>query len=286
LHFLESQGVGCKFSFDDAYEELTAIVSRIPRVGSNRALVHLNLSGYTGNVNKEQELIHGLTTISSTCPNGIVAFNAFNEKGIEVIDTIRSIALLANEFPYHDYRVVDGSALAFHGVIRNFDALDVTIGFSCSYHVTLFMHLLGVPCYLSSNNSFYEQKRIALNCAKTLGEFLKKPEVPDYSKSIESRNSWLTALSDYFLNARAKASGQMKKLEFENLPSAVSFHYKSEMIGSLRDQLLAQEAYLVEIMKGKESLEMKWREQSAQLKRLQSATAVKLLKKIGVLSDA
>lgn len=283
--FLESQGIFPEFSFDDAYDQLALIASKVPRSSSEKALIHLNLSGYTGNVSKEQELVHALTVIGSNCQNGIVAFNAYNEKGFEVVDTIRSIALLENDFPFHDYVVVDGSALAFRGFIGNFETLNVGIAFSCSYHVALFMHLIGVPCYLNSNNSFYDQKRVALDCAESLEQFIKEKRVPDYSGRIEMRKTWLGKLKGYFLGV-ASGNSETKTVEFQQSGPSEHFQYKSDVIVALRDQLVAQNAYLAEVIKTKEWLEIQWREQSTRLEHLQSALPVKLLKKIGMVSDS
>jgi hypothetical protein len=222
---LRAHGVASEFSFDDAYDELAIIASNVPKSKNERALVHLNVSSYTDNAEKEHELIRALRTIEAYCSDGIVAFNAFNEKGFEVVDTIRTIAWLENDFPFHDYIVVDGPALAREGRISNFDALDVGIALSCSYHVALFMHLLGVPCYLNASNSFYEQKRIALDCPKTLEQFLEEKRVPDYSGRIESRKFWLQKLQEYFLGLTPK-NNDKRIVEFDNTGIIAKFQDK------------------------------------------------------------
>jgi hypothetical protein len=58
--------------------------------------------------------------------------------------------------------------------------------------------MLDIPCYLLSENVYYNQKKEGLGENRTLGEFLENPSVLSYSSFMELRGDWLTKLSSLF----------------------------------------------------------------------------------------
>lgn len=92
---------------------------------------------------------------------------------------------------------------------------------STSYHVTLFLKILGVPVYFLSFNDYYRQKKQGLGDTQTsLEEFLRAPRLPaetknaSVSRHLTARVAWFDQLDaalaappqDARLLARARAS--------------------------------------------------------------------------------
>jgi hypothetical protein len=165
LRLLAEQGFVADYSFDDATEALLALNDRITlRRGQGLAL-HLNSSDYTANQNLEYGLGRELASLAgcAAAGKGVTALQAFRDCRQEVFDTSETIKRLDHLFPFHNFRTIDLVGLLFDQdgshVVPDVEA---EIGYSCSYHITLWLQLAGIPCWLRSSNPFYNQKSRAL----------------------------------------------------------------------------------------------------------------------------
>ena len=166
------------------------------------------------------------------------------------------MAAFENEFPYKSYSVLDLVHLAYTEEISNVSLLSASIGISCSYHVTLLLHLLHTPCFLIAHNDFYRQKAAALNQQESFTDFLKSHPVPDYSSRISERKVWLHYLT--------LTLSQHNSVDFihSHMPPSIAlkkFNYKPEAIAQNASMLSQLSAYVLELQKSKDWLEGQWR---------------------------
>jgi hypothetical protein len=193
LQLLIDQGLAADFSFDDATEALTDFTKRLSmRCGKGLAL-HLNSTNYTGTDSLEHGLSKELARISlhDSANHDVTVFQAFRDSRQEVIDTNETIKRLDRLFPFYNHRTIDLVGLLFDQSASNAAInLDLALGYSCSYHVALWLQLAGIPCWLRSTNSFYNQKSQALQVTQSLDEFLRSPKLADHSSNLERRAAW------------------------------------------------------------------------------------------------
>jgi hypothetical protein len=188
---LINAGVESIYTFDDATEELLKIADKIPAQKTQKVLGHINLSSYTNSRENQTTIAQNFATLKTSLPDHrMVLFNAFNNNHYVVTDTLGTLVEMENNFPYKSYSVVDGPALAYYGIVDDISLLAAEIAISSSYHTTLLMHLSGTPCWLVSNNNYYDQKRSSLGVSGTLEEFLSNPTIPDYTQKLEARKQW------------------------------------------------------------------------------------------------
>lgn len=195
-------GFDADYSFDDATEALIALTEKVGLRQGKGLFMHLNSSDYTAN----QSLQHGLgsqlslLSDSSASENGITVFQAFRDTRDDVFDTTETIKQLDYLFPFHDARLVDLVGLLFDTPGKSLSpALQGEFGYSCSYHVALWLQLSGIPCWLRSSNTFYDQKSRALQVTQDLEEFIRKPKLADHRFNLERRKAWTEKLQA-FLN--------------------------------------------------------------------------------------
>jgi len=234
---LANNGIAASFSFDDAYEELKKLASGFDVDVSRGLLLHLNLSTYTGNDNQLSLLCDHLNKLTTTeaAKGGVTVINAFNDKRHFVVDTLSSIKELEKQFPFGDYRVLDGAFLAYCGKPCNKKRISALMAYSCSYHVTLFMHLLGVPCWLNSNNDYYSQKCLALDIKQSFEEFLVNPVLPDYEWKVAARKRWLEGVVNCIQGLVSKRREITAILDYDPVGFSHKFVYKSNEIASIHD---------------------------------------------------
>ena len=211
---INSIGFKCEFSFDDASNIIENWARRKP-VNCRTAgalLIHLNTSLYTWNKREEQR--EELNRVSQTLKTLAARFktfepvflSAYSEYRISVRDTLATIISLEAELPYLDYRVMDIAHMALvHDpssitIDNNLAIFSGGVAVSSSYHTALFCNMLGIPCYMLSDNAFYKQKREGLGENRSLDQFLENPSVLSYSRFMEQRVDWLEKLSSFFEN--------------------------------------------------------------------------------------
>lgn len=198
-HWLMEAGFEPMFSFDDATEALQDLAQRTRLKRGDGLFLHLNSSDYTANLSLQAEL----STLTSTPPakEQVTVLQAFRDTRQEVVDTFETIKTLDAQFPFYDTRFIDLVGLIF-GNSNNNDRPEITgqFGYSCSYHVALWLQLAGIPCWLRSSNPFYDQKSKALQVTQGLEAFIQNPKLADHGSNLERRASWRTLLSDMLTN--------------------------------------------------------------------------------------
>jgi hypothetical protein len=193
---MEKAGLEASFTFDDASESLLSLARRLPLLCDRGLLTHLNLSVYTRNLSSDPTLRAELKKLAAApeARDGLTVVQAFASRQFDVCDSFESIKQLATDFPFHDYRLLDLVRLIDSGCDILSTPIKAAIGYSCSYHVALWLQLAGIPCWLRSGSSFYSQKQDALQVSQSLGQFLASPHLADHRESLERRQGWLENL--------------------------------------------------------------------------------------------
>jgi len=265
---LREQGVDVAFSFDDATEALQRLTDCLPLRRGPGLLLHLNSSDYTGLSSQLNVLEADLTMLAadSRSSAGICLLQPFRDARHEVVDTRETIKSLDMHFPFTDARLLELAGLALSP--RQLSApVTGEIGYSCSYHVALWLQLSGIPCFLHGANVFYNQKSQALQIRQDLGAFLKDPVLADHRINLERRAAWLERFRNLLTNipdvddvARFEAPPDIAAtvpLMFKGMPSLhqrlrmmeeelVAQRERSEHMAALRDEAERERAALQE----------------------------------------
>ncbi len=256
-NIINSMGFTCEFSFDDASDIIMNWTRRKPVNNSadESLFIHLNTSKYTWDKSEEHRkelkritlLVKEVTERFSVLKP--VFLNAYSEYRLSVKDTLATIISLEDALPFLDYRVVDIAHMALlhdpfsTAIDSNLAVFPGGVGISSSYHATLFCNMLNIPCYLLSDNPYYNQKKGGLGENRTLEQFLENPSVLSYSNVIEQRGVWLKKLVSAFENVyrspvRNKISFNYNYLDFSRVPFCFKEASKAEIENySLRGEL-------------------------------------------------
>lgn len=193
---LQNAGFTPAYSFDDATELLGSMARQLMLRKGPGSLMHLNVSAYTKNEADLSSMGDDFRRIAEKMGEGadLTLFQAFRDTRQDVLDTRESLKLLDQRFPFNDFREVDLAAFAY-GAAGPASARPVTgeFGYSCSYHVALFLQLSGIPCWLRSSNTFYDQKSKALQVSQDFARFIEEPRLADHRGNLERRAQWLEA---------------------------------------------------------------------------------------------
>jgi len=228
--WMSEGGYQPEFSFDDAMESLQALSSALPLKRGAGLLMQLNTSDYARNGTGSRELHQELATMSahqSAC-DGVTLLHAFADRRMEVVDTRETIKQLERAFPFADYRMIELTQLAYRWPNCPGMAVQGDIGYSCSYHVALWLQLAGIPCWLRGQNTFYGQKAEAVQVQQDLQSFLRDPHLADHRSNLERRLIWQERLDAVLL----ASPGLQRTCE---LPSAidrelVAFQFKGRRL--------------------------------------------------------
>lgn len=176
------------------------------RHSDSGVVAHINMSSYTANDadfdSITQELL-GLKT--HLAPDVVLTFlQAFRDRRESVRDTREAIKLLEICFLFQIIVLLN----FLHFVIRGSKVspnrfVSGAFGYSCSYHVALWLQLSGIPCFLRSRNDYYDQKATALGVTQSFREFLESPRLTDHGRNLERRGDWLVRLGNVLDNAPA-----------------------------------------------------------------------------------
>jgi hypothetical protein len=225
---LLDQGFASDFSFDDSTEALAGLAYRLSiRRGQGLAL-HLNSSDYTANTSLEIGLGRELASVAGhgAANHEVTVFQAFRDIRQDVFDTSETIKRLDYLFPFHNHRTIDLVGLLFsQSAGKDTITLDLEFGYSCSYHVALLLQLAGIPCWLRSSNTFYDQKSRALQVTQGLEEFLGSPKLADHSFNLERRLAWNEKLHLH-LQGIEPVANCLRFEKIEDGPAPWSFYYK------------------------------------------------------------
>jgi hypothetical protein len=197
LQQLREAGMDCHFSFDDATETLIDLTKQARLQRGKGLLLHLNSSDYTANIALQRGIGYEMSILnaspSAVC--GVTLFQAFRDARQDVIDSTETIKKLDTQFPFYDLRVIDLLGLIYKrkDAHTNLEIIG-DFGYSCSYHVTLWLQLSGIPCWLRSSNLYYDQKARALQVVQGLEEFMKEPQLADHRNNLDRRAEWRSLL--------------------------------------------------------------------------------------------
>lgn len=198
LETLQTLGVEAEFSFDDAVEPLQALSEIIvPERGDSGLFVHLNSSGYTGNGEAIEELMGHMQLLAEKTDHAdVTLFQAFQDAREEVVDSIETVKRLEHGFPFVSLNTVMLVSSIMDGARADGRVRKVIgqYGYACSYHITLWLQLNGIPCWLRGSNKYYDQKRRSLGVEGGLQSFLDTLPLPDHSQNLTERALWTSRL--------------------------------------------------------------------------------------------
>lgn len=234
---LRESGYDARYSFDDASEMLLDLAGRVGLGRGEGLLLHLNSSGYTANSSLQRGIGCELKKIHSAGlgARGVTVAQAFRDAREEVRDSTETIKQLDGGFPFPDIRVVDlvGLALGDRTGMHPW-GITASVGYSCSYHVALWLQLAGIPCWLRSSNAFYEGKARALQVTQDIDAFLREPRLADHRLNLERRAEWIATLRSELENAVEQVN-LCRLPDFAGGPAPWPFFFKG--VPTLEDRL-------------------------------------------------
>lgn len=237
---VNSVGFQCEFSFDDASNIIEAWARRKPQISTKCALfTHFNTSEYVWhNGDDQRNMLEWITQILITVAAKFKDFepvflSAYSECRFAVKDTLATIVSMEDALPFMDYRVLDIAHMALlhdpysSAIDGNLAVFGGGVAISSSYHTAMFCNMLGIPCYLMSNNEYYKQKQEGLGENRTLDQFLENPSVLSYSEFMTQRADWLKKLASFFGNVDSSRVRKTISLNyFEPSISPAPFRFK------------------------------------------------------------
>jgi hypothetical protein len=241
--WLRDSGFDPLYSFDDATEALIDLEKKLPLQRGSGLLMHLNASDYTGRGTGLRSLHNDLMQLSTHMGTSskVTLFQAFRDTRHEVNDSLETLKQLDFQFPFNDLRLVGLASLAYGNTTSSvIEPIQGEIGYSCSYHVALLLQLAGIPCWLRSNNPFYDQKSRALQVTQDIGSFLREPLLADHRSNLERRAEWRIAF-DKALEGVADARQVSRITPSEGGPAPWPFFFKGrptvdEKLNSIQEQ--------------------------------------------------
>jgi len=212
---LAQHGVDAQHSGDDALEELFRATSESTAhkvtAGCDPA-IYVNTSDYVladtdGPAAAVAAINACLEALAGRCGGDAipVLIRAFAEEQPGIRDTLSSIAGTRFGELFSAFRVVDLVDMVARGQLAQCvpPLRGCALAVSTSYHVTLFMKVLGVPVYLFAFNDYYRQKKQGLgDDPLTLAQFLAQDRQRTLAAQDgyidaqrETRRRWLQALA-------------------------------------------------------------------------------------------
>lgn len=223
-------GMPADFSFDDAVEQLLELHRKLDLREGDGAFLHLNTSGYTGNDAALAEMAAHLRLVATRVGSSghPVLFQAFQDAREAVVDSIETVKRLETGFPFSDIE----TALLVRAILGDEDSgaprvLTGRFGYSSSYHVTLWLQLRGIPCWLRGSNKYYEQKRKALDIEGRFEDFLERMQCPDHGENLRARALWLDKLQQVMVSIKPATNRIEWELPDDGVPTR-QFHFKGE----------------------------------------------------------
>ncbi|GAA2567689.1 glycosyltransferase [Microbacterium binotii] len=189
-------------SFDDLYEAIAAWAPphapRERRPGPFRLGLHINASGYVGGDEVVEYIGRLLAEVLDRHPDAeLTLLQAYDDKRPEVMDTLASLRLFDDEFPFEKFETVDLARVALSWdpdgpAPQAIAELELDAAITCSYHTTMLLHTVGVPAYLIRLNAYYAQKADIFALPERFADFLADPAayVKTFPGEIEWRGEW------------------------------------------------------------------------------------------------
>lgn len=236
---LRDVGFDADISFDDATEALLDLTQTLPLQRGKGLLMHVNASDYTAHdgfgLGDELEMLK----LSRWGGSEVALFQAFRDPRHEVCDARETIKKLDVAFPFSDLRLIELASLVYGGKPGDLTRPIIgDIGYSCSYHVALWLQLSGIPCWLRSSNPFYDQKSRALQVTQELDSFLAEPRLADHRSNLERRAAWNEKLHSFMLQI-PEVFNTCTFTDDGKGPAPWPFFYKGRL--TLQEKLLEKE---------------------------------------------
>jgi hypothetical protein len=243
---LAKTGVEPSFSFDDATEPLQALGRRLLRKSDKNAFVHCNASSYTGNESSLKKLAEELSAVDNILHGKAILLQAYRDRRECIVDTRETVKSLEIDFPFRDYQLLELPAFCYQDENpRAWVPVEGAMGYSCSYHVALWLQLAGIPCYLRRSNPYYDEKAEALGIAQSLPEFLDGPALTDHRSSLEQREIWLRQLECHMADTPKVGNEVRLEPPIEGEQGYI-FHYKGHPTTESQLQWWKNRALLLE----------------------------------------
>ena len=101
-----------------------------------------------------------------------VLLQAFQDAREEVLDSFETVKRLEIGFPFAGLETILLVGAAMGKGSERVRPVTGHFGYSCSYHVALWLQLCGIPCWLRGTNDYYEHKCRALGIEGDFESFL------------------------------------------------------------------------------------------------------------------
>lgn len=202
-------------SFDDLYEAVaqwsTGREAAPSTIGTAtdapfRLGLHINASDYVGGQAVIDEIKERVAQVLTAYPDAeLVLLNAYDDRRPEVLDTLASLRLFDDAFPFDRYEVVDLARIALEDDLGTPEVpvaiaeLRLDAAITCSYHTTMLMHVLGIPAYLIRLNDYYAQKAVLFDLPMDFAEFLSEPSLyrREFVPQVREREAWLIRVREW-----------------------------------------------------------------------------------------
>ena len=172
----------------------------------------------------------------------LTMFNAYDHKRFDVSDTLSVLKFFEDDFIYKYYELVHGTQYLYDVLdnIEDYDVLSAKIAISSSYHTTMLMQLSGTPCWLISNNAYYDQKRESLEVKQTFEEFIEKPFLPSFNNRLDARKDFFKLLNN-FINEEINDSDLIINIKYKTTQKKTVFQYFTNKILTMDEFLWQKE---------------------------------------------
>jgi hypothetical protein len=221
VELVEPFGIPTGYSFDDAMVALDSTADLLRPRGVDESatlLLHMNLSHYAlGEADARRRLAEHLHAVAgrvqALAPGGsvrLVLLHAYSDRrSQEIVDSLGAVQQLEHAFGFMHYEVLDLAQMALR--LWTDDPppavpLHGRLALASSYHVTLLCSLLGVPCYLMTENEYYQQKRAGLAQTADFASFIAAPAPICLDAQRAARGDWLTRLAECYQAAPRPAA--------------------------------------------------------------------------------
>lgn len=205
-------------TFDDLIEVLDEWAADRPAPDPQRigpVVIHMNTSDYAGGEKARAVWLRLLRQIASHPASGsshgpesgqlpeVIVLSAYADHRPDVHDALRTIADLAEDFPFTAFRVIDIAKVALSADLGQGLPPELAIlssarfAVTSSYHTALMMTALGVPSYLVGANGYFAQKAGLFRLA-SFEDFLADPraQLLDLTLGREARRKWIATLNE------------------------------------------------------------------------------------------
>lgn len=202
LELAAQTGLASEYTFDDISEVLESWRRPEDAIRTPGTIaIHLNTSDYVGGDDAREMWRAILRLLAARRPQRVLLLSAYADRRIEVRDALRSVADLAEDFPFTSFEVVDIAKVSLEEDVRAKlpDALaslaTAEFAVTSSYHTAVFLSSLRVPTYLTHANGYFAQKA-ALFQLPSLETFLEDPDAHllDLSAGLAARRAWIDKL--------------------------------------------------------------------------------------------